>query len=95
MVEDQFVIWIPNAFTPNGDHENDEFFCKGVNVWDFQMYIYDRWGNQVFHSSAIEQHWDGTYQGHDAEEAVYSYIVLVKDELHQPHKYMGSVTLVR
>jgi len=91
-----YTFYIPNAFTPNDDGINDFFFAKGANVLDFEMYIYDRWGMQVFYSNDIKKGWDGKVNGAGdvAQQDVYVYKVYIKDNLKQDHEYIGSVTLV-
>jgi gliding motility-associated-like protein len=95
VVEPDFALWIPNAFTPNGDGYNDEFFCKGENIIKFDMNIFDRWGNKIFTSDNISDKWDGSFAGKQAEQDVYVYLVHAMDNMNQEHKYVGKVTLVR
>jgi gliding motility-associated-like protein len=57
------VLYIPSAFTPNGDGVNDIFFAKGDGIRKFSLAIYDRWGEVVFYSDDINKGWDGTFKG--------------------------------
>ncbi|MBI4931129.1 MAG: gliding motility-associated C-terminal domain-containing protein [Bacteroidetes bacterium] len=60
-------IFIPNAFSPNGDNENDFFLAQGTNcVKDFFLAIYNRWGEKVFESTDPAFKWDGTNQAQGA-----------------------------
>jgi gliding motility-associated-like protein len=90
-----FTFYVPNAFSPNGDGTNDEFYGKGENIVSYEMSIFDRWGNSLFHTEDINKHWDGTVHGNVAQEDVYVYVINIKDNLGEGHKYIGSVTLVR
>lgn len=67
-------LFIPDAFTPNGDGLND---CYRVhvpgNVTDFEFSIYNRFGERVFHTTAVNQCWDGSYKGMPAEQSTYFY----------------------
>jgi gliding motility-associated-like protein len=90
-----FSFYIPNAFTPNSDDNNNEFFGLGANIKDFEMQIFDRWGNKVFSSNKYQDHWDGKMNGKNAQEDVYVYVIKIKDEQEQKHEYIGSVTLIR
>jgi gliding motility-associated-like protein len=90
-----FSFYVPNAFSPNGDGTNDEFYGKGENIANFSMSIYDRWGNLLFHTEDINTHWDGTVHGNIAQEDVYVYVINIKDNMGSDHKYIGSVTLVK
>ena len=70
-------IYIPNAFSPDGDGLNDEFKVIGNsdNISTFHMYIYDRWGTLVFESSDISAGWDGKYKGNPSPTGAYVYKV--------------------
>ena len=96
-IEPEFTLFIPNSFTPNGDGTNDTFFANGVGFIDYEMWIMDRWGKEIFHSTNQDQHWDGTYYYNDStcQNDVYEYIVIVHDYKAKQHKLIGHVTLVR
>jgi len=96
-VEDVFSIYIPNAFTPNGDGVNDSFIAKGVGFTDYDMWIIDRWGKQIFHSTSPSDPWDGSYYHNNnlCQNDVYEYVILVHDNSGKEHKFIGHVTLVR
>ncbi len=93
----EFTCFIPNAFSPNHDGINDEFYCKATNVLTFEMYIYDRWGNSIFYTDDLNKHWIGDVasDGNVAQEDVYVYVIKIKDVLKEKHEYTGSITLVR
>ena len=76
---------------------NDGFIAMGVGIVDYDMWIIDRWGKQIFHSSSINQPWDGTAYSSDSycQNDVYEYIIKVHDNRGKEHKYIGHVTLVR
>ena len=95
IIEPEFTFYVPNSFTPNGDGFNDEFFGKGENINSLEMWIYDRWGNSIFHGNGYNDHWDGTMHGHIVQEDVYVYVIKLKDFKNADHKYIGKVTVVR
>jgi gliding motility-associated-like protein len=95
IIEPEFTFYVPNSFTPNGDGFNDEFFGKGENINSLEMWIYDRWGNSIFHGNGYNDHWDGTFHGHIVQEDVYVYVIKLKDFKNADHKYIGKVTVVR
>lgn len=64
-------IYIPNAFTPNGDGINDMFGVKGEGIRNFQLRIYDRWGKVIFESMDPKKQWDGYFEGRPVEQGVY------------------------
>ena len=90
-----FNLYIPSAFTPNGDGKNDVFQAKGQYIKSFEMYIFDRWGAQVFHSTDINIGWNGIVGGNTAQEDTYEYKILVTDSKNVQHSYMGKVNLIK
>jgi len=64
-------IYVPNAFTPNGDGINDTFGVKGEGIRNFQLLIYNRWGEKIFETTNPRQQWDGLYAGQPAEQGTY------------------------
>ena len=73
-------IFIPNGFTPNQDGINDFFGPAGVNVDALDFYVFDRWGEQVFHSSDIYTKWDGTYMGIPCQIDIYVWKLFYEGE---------------
>jgi gliding motility-associated-like protein len=96
-IDPDFSFYIPNTFTPNGDGKNDVFEAKGVYVKDFEMSIFDRWGNLVFYSSDMTTSWDGKANlgKQTAQQDVYVYVVNLRDYKNQKHHYQGTVTVIR
>lgn len=58
-VYEDFMFYVPNAFTPNGDGQNDEFKPIITNVSNYHMIIFDRWGKEVFSTRDLNKGWDG------------------------------------
>jgi len=99
VIEHDPVVFIPNAFTPDGDGLNNVFtavFPENMKLASFEMYIYDRWGELVFYSQDPKQGWDASLAGFDAPDGVYSYLVKYK-ELGYVNKFQvtGSVVVIR
>jgi len=88
-------LYIPNAFTPNGDGVNDVWYVYGTGVKDIQMTVFDRWGEKVFESTDQSHGWDGTYRGAQEPAGVYVYIVNVSYLDNQTLEKNGSLTLIR
>lgn len=95
VVNPSYVIYLPNAFTPNGDGLNDVFQAKGYYISKFDMQIYDRWGEQIFTTNDIAKGWDGTIKGKVAENSVYVWKAIVIDVQHKRHMLTGHVTLIK
>jgi len=95
-IEAEFTYFIPNAFTPNGDGDNDLFFGKGIGIDEFKMYLFDRWGNLIFEADDPSQGWDGKLaSGVEAQMDVYVWKVIIRDVLGEEHTMRGHVSLVR
>jgi len=93
------LLWIPNAFTPDQDGINDFFGPKAINIYDFDFYVFNRWGELLFHSTNIENQWDGTFKGSHCQIDIYVWKLYYRtEEEHGGLKrqvQVGNVTLLR
>ena len=89
-------IWVPNAFTPD-EKLNTMFKVGAYNLAEFEIYIYSRAGLLVFHSTDLDDSWDGTYKGQPCIPGSYVYVINYKTNTHpkQSLKKVGSVLLIR
>lgn len=98
VVHPDYLLYIPNAFTPDGNGVNDVFQPKGLGILNtpYKMEIYDRWGELVFVSEEFEEGWRGQIKGtmNKAKNDVYVYKIVVKDLSGKEHIYTGHVTLL-
>jgi len=92
---DEPDIFLPNAFTPNGDKENDVLYLRGRNVEIMNLKIYNRWGELVFETDKQIVGWDGTYNGKPVDPAVFVYHLSVKCVDGQEYFKKGNVTVIR
>ncbi len=88
-------LWIPTAFTPNGDGLNDVFLMGGTEIKTFQVSVFDRWGKTIFYSDSMEKSWDGETTGQACPEGVYTFKVEAVNKLNQTYVRSGTVTLLR
>lgn len=92
------TLYVPNAFTPDGNSLNDIFAPSGIQVYDYRMMIFDRWGEKIFESSAPNEGWDGKYRGTLCKEGVYVYKIefkAINGEIKRRTQTMvGHVTLL-
>jgi gliding motility-associated-like protein len=97
IVGQDWAIYIPNAFSPDDNGINDEFFAKTYGIKKLEMLIFDRWGNLLFESTEVQSHWDGkANKGNEiAQMDVYIYVINAIDIFDEKHKYRGTVTLIR
>lgn len=99
VIQEDFLIYVPNAFTPNGDGLNDFFEVKGNDIDPtlYEMTIFDRWGNIVFRTEDVNTFWDGTMLGSDMVQ-IDTYVWMIKTRgISNQEKYevRGHVTVVR
>jgi gliding motility-associated-like protein len=88
----------PDAFSPNNDGVNDQFQVFSNYITDYEMRVYNRWGEVIFMSNNPEQKWDGTYRGSDYPSMLYPYVISYKSESFPERGKIvrrGSVLLVR
>lgn len=87
-------IFLPNAFTPNNDGHNDILFVRSNFITDFEIHIYNRWGEQVFESYNASVGWDGTFRGERLPPDVYGYYMEVGCPNNKNYKEKGNITLL-
>ena len=106
-LEDSVVVWVqadlcedpyvfvPNAFSPDGDGYNDVIFVQGGYITHINFVIYNRWGEQVFQTTTVGAGWDGRYKGKDCAPDVYGYYMECRclDGTRSVRK--GNITLLR
>ena len=96
----EYVLYAPNAFTPfNHDGLNDTFMPQGVGIDpdNFEMLIFDRWGNQIYKTTDVAKGWDGRANGGSkiAQIDVYVWKIKTQDSKGNEHHYVGTVTIVK
>ncbi len=101
VVGEDYGIYVPNAFTPNGDGVNDIFQPKGFGIVKYELNIFDRWGEKIFSTKTFEEGWNGTKQAkHDVkygiiEEGTYTWLINVTNVFGKSHELKGHVTLMK
>jgi gliding motility-associated-like protein len=88
-------IFVPNAFSPNKNGENDKLFVRGNNIKELYFAIYNRWGELVFETKEINSGWDGTHKDLEVEPAVYVYYLEVTCTGEVKYTKKGNITLIR
>ncbi|MBC8553991.1 MAG: choice-of-anchor L domain-containing protein [Candidatus Brocadiales bacterium] len=94
-IHPDFAVFPPNAFTPNGDGENDTFEIKGAGISQYLLQVYSRWGELIFESTSLENHWDGTYNGNLVAIGTYVYSINYRSMLNREYTINGTVTVIR
>ncbi len=93
-----YNFYVPSAFTPNGDGVNDVFFPKGegLDPLEYEMLIFDRWGNIVFQTTETTKEWDGSKLGTQVPQGVYVWKIFTKDTyIGTEYENVGNVTVIR
>ncbi|MFN2422375.1 MAG: PKD domain-containing protein [Cryomorphaceae bacterium] len=91
------TIFVPNAFTPNGDGLNDIFEPVISGAAKYDMYIIDRWGGEVYAAEDVKRGWDGGGRNgeHFVQNGLYQYLIVVTDFSGWSYEYRGTVNLMR
>ena len=101
IINKEWTFYVPNAFTPGiSNGVNDGFIGKGTNIKEYEMWIFDRWGNQIYHCDSMDEPWygpvnNGANKETNAQIDVYVWKIKLKDLFGKTHRYIGTVTLVR
>ena len=89
------ALYFPSAFSPNGDGHNETFGGEGTLLDRYELWVFDRWGRIMFHSTSPVARWDGTQDGGPVMNGVYQYKYIARG-LKMPLKQgFGHVTLIR
>lgn len=91
------LLYVPTAFTPNNDGINDAFKVVGGQIKDYELWILNRWGEEVFHSTSLDDFWMGDVQGgaHYAENGIYNWIIRLKGFNTDAEEHTGTLQLMR
>lgn len=97
VVRGPVLLYVPTAFTPNNDGINDAFKVVGGQIKDYELWIINRWGEEVFHSTSLDDFWMGDVQGgsHYAENGIYNWIIRLKGFNTDAEEYTGTLQLMR
>jgi gliding motility-associated-like protein/CSLREA domain-containing protein len=98
-IQEELIYFVPNAFTPDGNEFNQTFqpvFASGFDPFDFQLLIYDRWGQLIFESRYDQIGWDGTFNGKLVQDGTYIWTILFKDRINDSrYRANGHVTVLK
>jgi len=96
-IKPDFTFYIPNVFTPDGDGLNDFFKGFGTNISEYEMFIFNRWGEQLYYTDDYNEPWNGKdpVSNNFYLQDVYVYKIIIKDINGKTHKYYGHVALLR
>ncbi len=95
LICDDPYIFVPNAFTPNGDGENDVLYVRSNILAELYFAVYDRWGEMVFETTDLQNGWDGTFRGKALAPDAFGWYLKAKCYNGQEFFQKGNVTLLR
>jgi gliding motility-associated-like protein len=89
-------VFIPNAFSPNGDNVNDEWRVRGLPIEEGYIVVYNRWGEKMFETDdVLNDFWDGTYRGEECNPDSYGYYARIICIDGSEYEDKGNVTILR
>lgn len=88
-------VFVPNAFTPNGDGLNEQLRVDGNQIAEMYLAIYNRWGERVFEATDQSQTWDGTFEGKTLNPDVFGYIFTATCSNGDTFSTQGNISLLR
>lgn len=88
-------LYVPNAFSPNGDSKNDWFSVGYNNIVDLNINIFDRWGELIYTGKGPDFKWDGTYKGSPVQDGVYVYLIQARGFHGKEYNLQGKVTVLK
>ena len=88
-------IFVPSAYSPNGDGHNDELAIFGNCIVEIEFRIFDRWGEMVFETKDVHGKWDGKYKGYAVTAGVFVYQLKAKLKNGESVSKTGNITVVR
>lgn len=88
------TIYVPNSFTPTENNVNDTFTAKGTNLSNYEMVIYDRWGEIIYITGNIHNGWDGRLNGKKCQQGIYVYQIQYDDNQNAKHSVVGIFSLI-
>ena len=98
IVYPEVLIYAPNAFTPDGDEFNQTWrvYMEGIDIYEFELYLYNRWGELIWETRDPNIAWDGTYNGKAVQDGTYNWLIRAKDVLNDDkHTFRGSVSVIK
>ena len=95
-VDEAHTLFAPNAMTPNGDGNNDEFGFVGTNIEEIEWQIYNRYGQLLYTGNNMNDRWNGEYNGNRVQDGVYTWVAAyraIKD--NRLYEKQGSVLVLK
>jgi gliding motility-associated-like protein len=92
---EEFYLYVPNAFTPDGNRYNNTFGVSAIGIVDFDIKIFNRWGELLFQSNDVNFEWDGFYNGRLVQDGTYIWKIYYRSINEDEDTITGHVTLLK
>ncbi len=94
-IEDEWYVYVPNTFTPDGNRHNNDFRASTIGVHKLEITIFNRWGEEIFFENNVNFIWDGTYDGWYVPDGTYSYRIVFNTNSGREETVIGHVNVLR
>jgi len=90
-------VYVPNAFSPNGDGLNDVFIpvTNATEDDQLQLMVFNKWGNVIFETTDISKSWDGTLDGYEVQNGIYIWKLIYNKNLGKTEEFTGRIALIK
>jgi gliding motility-associated-like protein len=98
LVVQDVVLFVPNTFTPDGDEYNQNFqvYIDGIDIFSFNMLIFNRWGEIIWENNNPSESWDGSYNGQIVPSGTYTWKIVAKDRINDDqYVWHGHLNVLR
>jgi gliding motility-associated-like protein len=94
----EVILYAPNTFTPDDDEYNQDWglYIEGIDIYNFSLNVYNRWGQLIWESNDPSAKWDGTYNGVIVPQGTYTWTIEAKDAINdKKYQWSGHINLIR
>jgi gliding motility-associated-like protein len=97
VIED-VILYAPNVFTPDGDQYNQDWkiYISGIDIYDFELVLFNRWGQIIWESNDPTVGWDGSFNGKLVAQGMYNWKITTKDKTNdKKYSFQGHVSIIK
>ena len=94
-IEEEWYVYVPNTFTPDGDRSNNDFRISTVGIKEIEIKVYNRWGELIFEAFDPKFIWDGSYNGKIVNDGTYAYKINFLTNSGRNKKILGHINIIK
>ncbi len=94
-IQEEYWVYVPNTFTPDGNEFNNTFTASTIKIKELTIWIYNRWGENVFKSNEVNFVWDGTFKGFLVPDGTYTYKIRYVTNSGIEETIVGHINVLR